>query len=318
MIQVTMGMCLVGALPYLRGLFLFVAQILGGITAAAIVSCLFPGPITFGTSLSGGTSIVQGLFIEMFLTAELVFTIFMLAAEKHKGTFIAPIGIGLSLFVAELTGLYFTGGSVNPARSFGPSVVSHQFNGYHWIYWVGPFLGAILASVFYKCIKMLEYETATLARVGEEFDPESHLGMPKRRDTGVSYDDSSMGAIGKELNGVGRHHENHTNGEHAANYGTPKEYGTARRPFSDSPAPPHLNDQFRGLAPGGMHADENVESPISPVSEHTLVENGGSPVSKKSAMETPGNRGSMVEGGNSRDNNQKIERDPIHEEYFEK
>ena len=46
----------------------------------------------------------------MFLTAELVFTIFMLAAEKHKGTFLAPIGIGLALFVAELAGVYFTGG----------------------------------------------------------------------------------------------------------------------------------------------------------------------------------------------------------------
>lgn len=48
--------------------------------------------------------------IEMFLTVELVFTIFMLAAEKHKATFIAPIGIGLALFIAELTGVYFTGG----------------------------------------------------------------------------------------------------------------------------------------------------------------------------------------------------------------
>lgn len=46
----------------------------------------------------------------MFLTFELVFTIFMLAAEKHKGTFLAPIGIGLALFVAELAGVYFTGG----------------------------------------------------------------------------------------------------------------------------------------------------------------------------------------------------------------
>lgn len=46
----------------------------------------------------------------MFLTAELVFTIFMLAAEKHKGTFIAPVGIGLALFIAELSGVYFTGG----------------------------------------------------------------------------------------------------------------------------------------------------------------------------------------------------------------
>lgn len=43
----------------------------------------------------------------MFLTAQLVFTIFMLAAEKHKGTFIAPIGIGLSLFIAELSGVFF-------------------------------------------------------------------------------------------------------------------------------------------------------------------------------------------------------------------
>jgi aquaporin related protein len=97
---------LIGAVPYIRGIFLTIAQILGGITAAAIVSALFPGPITFRTSLGGGTSIVQGLFIEMFLSAELVFTIIMLAAEKHKGTFIAPVGIGLSLFIAELTGKF--------------------------------------------------------------------------------------------------------------------------------------------------------------------------------------------------------------------
>jgi aquaporin rerated protein, other eukaryote len=79
-------MCLVGALPWIRGLFLLIAQILGGITAAAITSALLPGPLMVRTNLGGGTSIVQGLFIEMFLTAELVFTIFMLAAEKHKGT----------------------------------------------------------------------------------------------------------------------------------------------------------------------------------------------------------------------------------------
>jgi aquaporin rerated protein, other eukaryote len=49
----------------------------------------------------------------MFLTAELVFVIFMLAAEKHKGTFLAPVGIGLALFSAELAGVYFTGGMLN-------------------------------------------------------------------------------------------------------------------------------------------------------------------------------------------------------------
>lgn len=94
----------------------------------------------------------------MFLTAQLVFTIFMLATEKHEGTFIAPVGIGLSLFVAELMGVYYTGGSVNPARSFGPAVVSHSFHSYHWIYWVGPILGAFLASAFYMFIKACKYQ----------------------------------------------------------------------------------------------------------------------------------------------------------------
>lgn len=89
---VTFGMCLIGALPWVRGALLFVAQICGGLAASAVVSCMFPGPLKVQTSLGGGTSIVQGLFIEMFLTAQLVFTIFMLAAEKHKGTFIAPVG----------------------------------------------------------------------------------------------------------------------------------------------------------------------------------------------------------------------------------
>jgi aquaporin related protein len=46
----------------------------------------------------------------MFLTALLVFTIFMLATEKHQATFIAPVGIGMALFVAELMGVYYTGG----------------------------------------------------------------------------------------------------------------------------------------------------------------------------------------------------------------
>ena len=89
----------------MRGVLLFIVQILGGLTAAALVHCMFPGAATVQTKLGGDTSVVQGLFIEMILIAELVFTIFMLAAEKHKGTFIAPVGIGLSLFIAELVGV---------------------------------------------------------------------------------------------------------------------------------------------------------------------------------------------------------------------
>lgn len=70
----------------------------------------------------------------MFLTAQLIMTIFMVAVEKHKATFIAPLAIGLTLFVCHLAGIHFTGASLNPARSFGPHVVLASFPGYHWIY----------------------------------------------------------------------------------------------------------------------------------------------------------------------------------------
>ncbi|ODO07194.1 aquaporin rerated protein, other eukaryote [Cryptococcus wingfieldii CBS 7118] len=156
---VSLGMTLAGCLPPLRGALLAVAQILGGMTGAAIADALVPGHLNAGTALGGGASIAQGLFIEVFLTALLMLTIFFLAAEKHKATFMAPLGIGMALFIAEIVGVYFTGGSLNPARSFGPAVVTHDFPGYHWIYWVGPCLGASLAAGFYRFLKWLEYET---------------------------------------------------------------------------------------------------------------------------------------------------------------
>jgi hypothetical protein len=139
--------------------------------------------------------------IEALLTAAFVFSVFMLAADKHKGTvsplcsaienpaksnnqFIAPIGIGLALFIAELVGASFTGCSLNPARSFGPAVVTHHFPGYHWIYWIGPLVGSFLAAAFYKVVKVLEFETSHAMR------GESVLGHRR----GISSSSAAPGA----------------------------------------------------------------------------------------------------------------------------
>ena len=173
---VTLGMVITGTLPPVRGLALLPAQILGGICAAAVVSSIVPGDIAIvQTTLAPNMSIARGLFLEMvcdhnlhilyptrdadshvhqFLTAHLIFTILMLAAEKSKDTFLAPIGIGLSLFVVEIAGVNYTGASVNPARSFGPCVAAASFTGYHWIYWLGPVLGALVAGGFYHFVKV--------------------------------------------------------------------------------------------------------------------------------------------------------------------
>ena len=63
--QVSVGMMVVGAVPYVRGCLVIVSQILGAIAASALVSCMLPGPLNVRTSLGGGTSVVQGLFIEV-------------------------------------------------------------------------------------------------------------------------------------------------------------------------------------------------------------------------------------------------------------
>jgi aquaporin related protein len=39
---------------------------------------------------------------------------------------------------------------MNPARAFAPAVVNSSFPGYHWIYWIGPILGALLAVLAYR------------------------------------------------------------------------------------------------------------------------------------------------------------------------
>lgn len=155
---VTLALYLVGGLNAVRAALISVMQLLAGLAAAGLVYGLFPGPLKVATTLRPGTHVVQGLFLEMFLTAQLVFVIIMLASEKHKSTHLAPVGIGIAFFVCELCGVFLTGGSLNPARSLGPAVVSRSFPGYHWIYWLGPLLGAVLAAGFFTLLKRMRYQ----------------------------------------------------------------------------------------------------------------------------------------------------------------
>jgi aquaporin related protein len=170
--QVTLALTLTRDLDPLRAVLLLITQISGAWFAAYLVNVIFPGPFNVQTTLGAGTTVAQGVWIEALCTAELVFTIIMLAKEKHRAAFIAPIGIGLALFIAELVAVYYTGGSLNPARSFGPAAVAHNFTSHHWVYWVGPFVGSVLAVGFYQLMKILEYEMANPGQDGDaENDP---------------------------------------------------------------------------------------------------------------------------------------------------
>ncbi|MED6150413.1 Aquaporin TIP1-3, partial [Stylosanthes scabra] len=70
--------------------------------------------------------------------------------ERNVGI-IAPIAIGLIVGADILVGGPFDGASMNPEVSFGPAIVSWSWTP-HWVYWVGPFIGAAIAAILYDNI----------------------------------------------------------------------------------------------------------------------------------------------------------------------
>jgi len=156
---VTLTLVLAQAVPPIRGAIMILAQMIGGMAAAGAASAMTPGEILFTNGLGGGASRTRGVFLEAFGTFLLCLTVLFMAVEKHKATFMAPFVIGITLFLGHLICVYYTGAGLNPARTFGPCVAARSFPDYHWIYWVGPILGAVVAAAVYKLFKFLNYET---------------------------------------------------------------------------------------------------------------------------------------------------------------
>lgn len=70
--------------------------------ACGLLQALLPGPLAVTPALGAGTNHAQGLFIECFVTCALVLSVLFLAVEKHRATYLAPIGIGITLFAGHM------------------------------------------------------------------------------------------------------------------------------------------------------------------------------------------------------------------------
>lgn len=106
---VAFAMFATGGIGVVRLVLVIMSQLVGSIAASGLVCGLLPGGpsgpgggIAATTTLSDSISLTRAVFLECFLTANLVLVIFMLAIEKHHATAVAPIGIGLALFTAEM------------------------------------------------------------------------------------------------------------------------------------------------------------------------------------------------------------------------
>ncbi len=125
------------------------AQLGGALVASIFLRLLAPAAFIAsggGTPVLGaGTSLIQGMFIEALLTFLLVFVIFSVIDDGSSAKNLAGLIIGLAIAMDILLGGPFTGAALNPARALGPALVSGIWSG-HFIYWVGPILGALGAA----------------------------------------------------------------------------------------------------------------------------------------------------------------------------
>jgi MIP family channel proteins len=140
--------------PVMAGVYI-VAQLLGAMLAAYALRGLFPEADAMAARL-GGQAVAsnvtgwQAIGLEAFATFFLVFIVFGTAVDPNAPR-LGGLAIGLTVTADILAIGPLTGGSMNPARSFGPAVASGIFEG-QVVYWTGPILGGLVAAVLYDTL----------------------------------------------------------------------------------------------------------------------------------------------------------------------
>ncbi len=149
---VTLGFLAARRIEPMMAMVYIVAQLLGAALAAYALKAVFPAEIATATRL-GGQSVAselssgQAILCEFLATFFLTFVVFGTAVDPSAPK-VGGFAIGLTVTADILAIGPLTGASMNPARSFGPAVVSGVLEG-QAIYWIGPILGSIAAALLY-------------------------------------------------------------------------------------------------------------------------------------------------------------------------
>lgn len=157
---VSVGLWVGGRFPTSELIPYIVAQVLGGISGAAVLYVIATGAPGFemggfasngyGAHSPGGYSLTSALVTEVVMT--FMFLIVILGAtDKRAPAGLAPVAIGLCLTLIHLISIPVTNTSVNPARSTGVALFEGGWAiSQLWLFWVAPVVGAALAGIVYN------------------------------------------------------------------------------------------------------------------------------------------------------------------------
>ncbi len=183
---VTFSLAVVRRFPLVEVLPYIVVQLAGALVGAVVINAIF-GSHASDLNVSGGTIVGAGFTKAQAVAAEavgtflLLATIMALAVDRRAPAGFAGLVIGLAVACEIMVIGPISGGSVNPARTFGPYLATSIFGGStpwseFWIYWVGPLVGGALAALAYDLIA--QPERAARAQAGQ---PQGTVGAVEGR-----------------------------------------------------------------------------------------------------------------------------------------
>jgi MIP family channel proteins len=150
---ITFGFILTRRMSALLGVAYWVAQLLGAVLAALLLRWIFPAANRDAANLGAPSvqtiDIGAALVVEALITFFLVWVVFAMTTDKRNPyTAVTGLAIGFVIVFGMLFAYTLTGGSFNPARAFGPELISKSWSD-AWIYYVGPLAGGAIAALLY-------------------------------------------------------------------------------------------------------------------------------------------------------------------------
>ncbi len=140
-----------------------VSQCAGALLASGLMRLLFPENHFLGATQPAGSAL-QSFILEFLLTALLMFAILGVSTGAREKGITAGIVVGSVIALEAMFAGPITGASMNPARSFGPAVVSGHLASL-WIYVAAPIVGAALGVIGCRCVRESGCCSSATARV---------------------------------------------------------------------------------------------------------------------------------------------------------
>ena len=151
---VTLGFATAKRFPWKFVVPYWISQLLGATLAAGAAALLFRGG--HGAHVPSSPDMIgRNLGMEIVLSFFLMLVIIAVATDRRVSGTVPAIAIGFTVVMGVLIGGPVTGGSMNPARSFGPAVLAGGAGmANYWLYVIGPMIGAVIAASLFEALRL--------------------------------------------------------------------------------------------------------------------------------------------------------------------